>query len=729
MAVQPEILDAYDDRELVAAFQAGEEDAFNQIVAVHYPSLLAEARRRLRSMGDAEDAVQETLLRAYLALERFGGDFKLRAWLSRILANTCADAASRRAGELRLFDRLASRREDVAPADEEVGDGELRAIVKDAVDALPESYRVAFVLREVEKRPYAEVAQTMAVTEPNARARVHRARNVLQERIRNSGATLGGFLIPLRLLLPRCLSHRRKTGMSSGQASLSAGDCVSQAPQLSQALAQAAATPLSQTVMAVAPDAGRSALPVASALATLAAAGAALIAPGGATVTPAASPGIGAGAVSVATANALSAFTQPTIQGDKSTSSALVAPASSAQSSSNESTGGTTPLSSTVSFPVSSAALSVAPGGASQWQWVGSAATALLGSSSGVSSTVSSSSSSPALSSSTSSSSSPASSSPTTPTTPTSDTGSSGASGATSIACPWVSSFPGATPAPVSAPPPIPTGATPLGFFASSTLTVSSTSPDFEANGAGNATNYAGADAVLNSLVGACLPGTEPPMLVVNLTNPSDPSANIFQLSATLVGNSTTGTESQALYRGTGQWLDGPDASETPVSLVADVVTAPLGGGSEMANVLVAFFSPVNDLLDPQTTSTPSGATSSASGCSSTCSDSPAGNSTPATGTEAATGTSTTSGSSDSTASSSSPETGSAADTSPSTGTSSADSNSNTSESTGSCPSGSSEQSSQGGSDTSDVTGTVSAATSAATDPETASNSAAQSCS
>jgi RNA polymerase sigma factor (sigma-70 family) len=104
MAVQPEILDAYDDKELVAAFQAGEEDAFNRIVAVHYPSLLAEARRRLRSMGDAEDAVQETLLRAYLALERFGGEFRLRAWLSRILANACADAASRRAGELRLFD-------------------------------------------------------------------------------------------------------------------------------------------------------------------------------------------------------------------------------------------------------------------------------------------------------------------------------------------------------------------------------------------------------------------------------------------------------------------------------------------------------------------------------------------------------------------------------------------------------------------------------------------------
>ena len=64
MAVQPETLDLYDDRQLVAAFQAGEGGAFERIVGAHYASLLAEARRKLRSASDAEDAVQETLLRA-----------------------------------------------------------------------------------------------------------------------------------------------------------------------------------------------------------------------------------------------------------------------------------------------------------------------------------------------------------------------------------------------------------------------------------------------------------------------------------------------------------------------------------------------------------------------------------------------------------------------------------------------------------------------------------------
>ncbi|MGH9097401.1 MAG: RNA polymerase sigma factor, partial [Acidimicrobiales bacterium] len=160
MAVQSESFDSYadqsfdshGDRRLIAAFQAGDADAFAQIIGVHGNSLAAEARRRLRSSGDAEDAVQETLIRAYLSLDRFGGEYRLHAWLSRILANVCADAGTRRAAEARLVDRLGPPRDEAPPADEGIGDAERRLAIKEAVDTLPDSYRMAIVLREIEER-------------------------------------------------------------------------------------------------------------------------------------------------------------------------------------------------------------------------------------------------------------------------------------------------------------------------------------------------------------------------------------------------------------------------------------------------------------------------------------------------------------------------------------------------------------------------------------------------
>ncbi|MDA8316917.1 MAG: sigma factor, partial [Actinomycetota bacterium] len=83
---------------LVSAHRCGDPDAFAEIVRTYYPSLLATARHRLRDAADAEDAVQETLLRALLALDRFGdtGDWHIGSWLRTILVHVCADNTARR---------------------------------------------------------------------------------------------------------------------------------------------------------------------------------------------------------------------------------------------------------------------------------------------------------------------------------------------------------------------------------------------------------------------------------------------------------------------------------------------------------------------------------------------------------------------------------------------------------------------------------------------------------
>ena len=80
-----------DDRELVAAHRAGEKDAFDELVREHRMSLHNHARRKLNCDAGAEDAVQETFVRAYRALPNFNGQYRLGPWLPRIMSNVCID--------------------------------------------------------------------------------------------------------------------------------------------------------------------------------------------------------------------------------------------------------------------------------------------------------------------------------------------------------------------------------------------------------------------------------------------------------------------------------------------------------------------------------------------------------------------------------------------------------------------------------------------------------------
>jgi RNA polymerase sigma-70 factor (ECF subfamily) len=626
MAVQPETLDLYDDRQLVAAFQAGEGDAFERIVSAHYASLLAEARRKLRSSGDAEDAVQETLLRAYLALDRFGGEYRLRAWLSRILTNACADARARRSGELRLFDRLAHRRDEVPGADEGVGDSELRRKVKEAIASLPETYRMAFVLREVEERPYAEVAEEMSVTESNARARVHRARNSLTRALRDAGSVLGGFAIPIRLLGWRWLASRSDPGhkphlaphhgalrtsvsdMSSTAVHSAALPATSQVPlsalsQVSQALTQSVSSPLSQTILAIAPDAGRASLPVAGVLATMAAAGAAMVATGASVLSPAAAQV----ATVAAPPAALTTYSAPSV----------LAPSGDQQASTTATTGTNSAGTAAASATSASDSSQVATQGSDAWQWVTDAATDPGGVLPATPSSVSGSSASQS---------------------PTQTSGTSNSSTSTDpVPCPWPGSFSGTSQGTITLPAPEPAGTTPSAYFASDTLEVGGGGPAFEVAGQGNYEEPSGSLTV-HTLYGACLRGTTDPILLADLSNQADSALGQLQLAGALVGSSSADGESVTLYRGTATWLDGPNVSNPTSAFAAEVV---LDVPSDISMLRVAFFGTAPDLsgalakcASQEANGTSTGTTpvpSTSTGTTSACDDSSSDTSSPGT--------------------------------------------------------------------------------------------------
>ena len=212
-----------DEQLLVRAHQAGDERAFQQIVRSQHRALYAHAYRRLGNHESAEDAVQDTLLRAYRALPSFDGDLRLRAWLHRILTNVCHDEGKRRRRQVDLIDRLEAEPVEVAadPIEEAVLHDTVR-IMSEALAELPESYREALVLRYVDGLSFREVAELTGVTEENARARVHRGRLALHK-VLSRVSLMVAFLVP---------GFRRAQTPADGGAVAGAEPTVSLATQL-----------------------------------------------------------------------------------------------------------------------------------------------------------------------------------------------------------------------------------------------------------------------------------------------------------------------------------------------------------------------------------------------------------------------------------------------------------------------------------------------------------------
>ncbi len=172
------------------------------------PSLYSAALRMTRNPSDAEDLVQETYLKAYRGFGSFEQGTNLKAWLYRILTNTFINryrAAKRRPDETDLDDvedfylyrRLGGLEEARAgrSAEDELMDLFSEAEVKAAVDALPEQFRMAVLLADVEGFSYKEIASILDIPIGTVMSRLHRGRKNLQKALFEF-ATNQGLLDP-----------------------------------------------------------------------------------------------------------------------------------------------------------------------------------------------------------------------------------------------------------------------------------------------------------------------------------------------------------------------------------------------------------------------------------------------------------------------------------------------------------------------------------------------------
>ena len=158
--------------------------------------LYSAALRMTRNPSDAEDLVQETYLRAYRGFGGFKDGTNLKAWLYKILTNTFINSyrARRRRPEqtelddvedLYLYRRLGGLEAVAAgrSAEEEVMDLFTDAEVKEALESLPEQFRMAVLLADVEGFSYKEIADIMDVPIGTVMSRLHRGRKGLQKKL------------------------------------------------------------------------------------------------------------------------------------------------------------------------------------------------------------------------------------------------------------------------------------------------------------------------------------------------------------------------------------------------------------------------------------------------------------------------------------------------------------------------------------------------------------------
>ena len=178
------------DEEVAERVLAGEPALFEILMRRHNQRLFRAARGILRRDDEAEDVLQEAWVRGFRELAAFRGDGPLGSWLLRIAVNE-ALLRRRRGARTVSYDHEDGdgMRPELLPRDEaadperEAGNGELRAVLRREVDALPDGMRAVFVLREVEGLSTAETAGVLELSEENVKVRLHRARAALRARL------------------------------------------------------------------------------------------------------------------------------------------------------------------------------------------------------------------------------------------------------------------------------------------------------------------------------------------------------------------------------------------------------------------------------------------------------------------------------------------------------------------------------------------------------------------
>ncbi len=182
------------DQSLVRCAQSGDAQAFDRLVLKYRSRIVELAMRYTRNRADAEDATQETFIKAYRGLRHFRCDSAFYTWLYRIASNCARNLLKARRhdsfknatdfSDYQHAVRQPTRLWDLETPEELALTADIRGMANAALEGLSAEHRTAITLREIDGLSYQQIAAAMSIPIGTVRSRVFRARDIIDHKLR-----------------------------------------------------------------------------------------------------------------------------------------------------------------------------------------------------------------------------------------------------------------------------------------------------------------------------------------------------------------------------------------------------------------------------------------------------------------------------------------------------------------------------------------------------------------
>jgi RNA polymerase sigma-70 factor (ECF subfamily) len=181
------------DRELIGSALAGDQDAYRALMEKHRPAIFHIIFKIVRDREATADLVQETFMKAFASLQSYRAEFKFSTWLYRIAANCAIDYLRKQRIKTLSLDAPAETvngqidievPDDSFNPEKDLMERERRISIDDAIESLPEKYRMVIIYRHKDNKSYEEISEVLNIPLGTVKARIFRARELLKKKLR-----------------------------------------------------------------------------------------------------------------------------------------------------------------------------------------------------------------------------------------------------------------------------------------------------------------------------------------------------------------------------------------------------------------------------------------------------------------------------------------------------------------------------------------------------------------
>jgi RNA polymerase sigma-70 factor (ECF subfamily) len=180
------------ERELVAACQRGEREAFRELFETYKDKVYSIALRYSGDPAVAMDIAQDTFLKLFSSIREFRGDSSFETWVYRLVVNSCLDHKRKHWRLIPMADEFLTTLRSSGDSLAEMLRSEFSAVIRSAVDRLAPDLRIAIILRYTEGLSYAEISEVLGCSAGTVASRLNRAHKALERRLAHLVGRNGG---------------------------------------------------------------------------------------------------------------------------------------------------------------------------------------------------------------------------------------------------------------------------------------------------------------------------------------------------------------------------------------------------------------------------------------------------------------------------------------------------------------------------------------------------------